>query len=144
MDTTGTRVRLTTWWPGVREWLLRPMHYATVRKLRAAGTNGDLAEVRSLLHPDINVVVVRDDDDRPTMRVVHGVDEASDLLLRGLASGPDVVVQEGSVNSQAGLMISRSGTPVASIAVDLTGALISLVWVRIDPVHLRHWNTVYR
>ena len=54
-----------------------------------------------------------------------------------------MLVDERSVNNQAGLIISRAGAPIASVAVDFSGRQVSLVWVRLDPVGRRHWNSVF-
>lgn len=116
-------------------------HRDVVRELSTAAGSRDLQRLRSLLHPTIAVVVDRGAPGEPEIRVVEGVDEAAALLAHGIAA-PQVVAEEGAVNSQAGLLLTRAGLPLANIAVDFTGALISLVWVRLHPVRLRHGNTI--
>lgn len=121
--------------------------HAIVHGLGEAGAAGDLDRLRSLLHPGVAVVVDRGgagDGTSPgaDVRVVHGLDDAATVLAAGLAAGPGVVVQERAVNSRPGLLVTRSGTPVAALAVDVTGALVTLVWVRLNPAPLRHGLTV--
>jgi RNA polymerase sigma-70 factor (ECF subfamily) len=124
------------------EWLIRPLHYRAVRRLRTAAEAGDLDRIRTLLDPTISVVVESGGDDS-VVRVVQGVHDAAALLAHGFAPHDDVRVEERSVNSQAGLMMLRSGRPIASVAVDFTGHLVSVVWVKLRPAGLRNWNTVY-
>jgi hypothetical protein len=130
------------WGSALWEWVSRPWHYRGVGHLNSAARAGDVERLRSLLAPTVAVVVAAGDDPA-AVRVIHGSDDAAVLLAHGFAPKGDLVVEERSVNSQAGLMMSRSGSPIATIAVDFTGRLISLVWVRLDPAALRHWNTVY-
>jgi RNA polymerase sigma-70 factor (ECF subfamily) len=118
------------------------VRHATVHGLGEAGAAGDLERLRSLLHPGVAVVVDRGEPDGSEVRVVHGQEDAATVLAHGLAAGPGVVVQERAVNSRPGLLVVRSGTPVAALAVDFTGALVSLVWVRLHPAPLRHGLTV--
>ena len=47
-----------------------------------------------------------------------------------------------SVAGQAGLLLTDRGHSAAVIAVDFTGRRVSLVWIRLDPYVLRHWNRV--
>ena len=123
------------------EWVVCPWHYRGVSHFHSAARAGDLERLRSLLAPTVAVVVAAGDD-TASLRVIHGSDDAAVLLAHGFAPKGDVVVEERSVNNQAGLMMTRSGSPIATIAVDFTGRLISLVWVRLEPAALRHWNTV--
>ncbi|MDN4616306.1 hypothetical protein P5G50_17800 [Leifsonia sp. F6_8S_P_1B] len=127
---------------GLRRHFAFGLRHATVHGLGEAGAAGDLDRLRSLLHPGVAVVVDRGEPDGSEVRVVRGPYDAAEVLAHGLAAGPGVVVQERAVNSRPGLMVVDSGTPVAALAVDFTGALISLVWVRMHPAPLRHGVTV--
>jgi RNA polymerase sigma-70 factor (ECF subfamily) len=129
-------------WAVIWEWLARPMHYRAVRAMRVAAQNGDASALESLLDPAISVVVDSGDTRQPTVRVVSGARDASALLLHGMAGNPGQTIVERSVNNQAGLMLSRDDEVVASMTVDFTGALISLIWIRLHPELQRHWNTV--
>jgi RNA polymerase sigma-70 factor (ECF subfamily) len=95
-----------------------------------------------MLDPGVAVVVDAGDRDQPMLRAVRGASEAIALLMHGMAAKPDLVIDERSVNAQAGLMLSRSGEPIAAMTVDFTRGLISMVWIRLRPVKLRHWNEV--
>ena len=125
------------------EWLARPVHYRAVRLLRVAAETGDRERLRAMLAPTVSVVVDSGRGDASGVRVIHGIEDASVLLEHGFAHVEDVSVDERSVNGQAGLIVSRAGAPIASVAVDFTGRWISMVWVRLDPVGRRHWNSVY-
>jgi hypothetical protein len=102
------------------EWLARPTHYRAVRKFRVAAQRGDAERLTSLLEPGIAVVVDAGQGDAHPIRVVA----------------------ERSVNGQAGLMVSDGTETSAAITVDFTGRRISVVWIRLHPTTLRHWNMV--
>jgi len=124
---------MTDWLPAVRTNRRR-----TVAALRRSAAARDLAGLRSLLDPEIAVVVDAGEPDRARVRVVRGVDDASALLTHALSARGGQDVAERPVNDRPGLVVSRDGRPTAAIAVDLTGHLISVVWVRLHPVPLRH------
>ncbi|WP_348788423.1 hypothetical protein [Leifsonia sp. NPDC080035] len=142
MDATGLRPALAESWAAVKDWIGSPAHREAVRRLGRAASRGDLAGMRALMHPGVAVVVDRGDEQTPTIRVVRGPDDASVLLAHGFANGEGVSIEERSVNGQAGLMLTRTGAPLAAIAVDFTGSLVSMIWVRLNPAPLKRWNTV--
>ena len=127
----------------VWEWLARPLHYRAVHQLHVAAETHDRDRLRSLLAPTVSVVVDSGTGDPAGVRVVQGFEDATVVLEHGFAEMAGVLVDERSVNSQAGLIITRSGAPIASVAVDFTGRLITMIWVRLDPVGRRHWNTIH-
>ena len=114
-----------------------------VRLLHAAAEARDGELLRRLLAPTVSVVIDSGSGGASGVRVFQGIEDAQVVLEHGFARSADVLVKEASVNSQAGLIISRAGTPTACVAVDFTGRLISMIWVRLDPAVRRHWNTIY-
>ncbi|MCI0157077.1 hypothetical protein KNO15_10255 [Leifsonia shinshuensis] len=125
------------------EWLAMPLHYRAVHRLHVAAETGDRARLSALLAPTVSVVVDSGTGVASGVRVIQGVADATVVLEHGFKRMDGVLVDERSVNNQAGLIISRAGAPIASVAVDFTGRLVSTVWVRLDPAGRRHWNTVY-
>lgn len=121
---------------------MRPLHHKAVHAFRDAAENGDVDRLASLLDPDVAVVVDRGDREHPAIRIVRGAYEAIALLIHGMAGKPDVVIEERAVNAQAGLMLNRGDRTIAAMTVDFTGGLISVVWIRLRPEQLRHWNEV--
>ena len=126
----------------VIDWLHRPLHHKAVHAFRRAAESGDTERLASLLDPGVTVVVDAGDRDQPMVRVVRGAYEAIALLMHGMAAKPGLVIDERSVNAQAGLMLSRGGETIAAMTVDFTRGLISMVWIRLRPEKLRHWNEV--
>jgi hypothetical protein len=53
-----------------------------------------------------------------------------------------VIAEERSVNGQAGIVVSSGERASAILTLDFTGRLVSLIWVRLDPHLLKHWNVV--
>jgi hypothetical protein len=130
------------WWL-LWEWLAGPLHYRAVRRLYAAAESGDRDRLQALVAPDVSVVVDSGSGEPSGVRVVRGFEDAQFVLEHGFARRADDLVEERSVNGQAGLIISRAGIPTACIAVDFTGRLVTVIWIRLEPAALRHWNTVH-
>lgn len=122
------------------DWMHRPLHHRAVHAFRRAAESGDTERLAAMLDPAVAVVVDAGDRNQPMLRVVRGASEAIALLLHGMAAKPELVIDERSVNAQAGLMLSRGGETIAAMTVDFTRGLISMVWIRLRPVKLRHWN----
>jgi hypothetical protein len=138
LRTALARFGWATW-----EWFARPFRYRAVHQLHVAAETRDTERLRALLAPTVAVVVDSGTGDASGVRVILGVANAMVVLEHGFARADGVLVDERSVNNQAGLIISRAGSPIASVAVDFTGSLVSTVWVRLDPAGRRHWNSVY-
>ncbi|MFF9564724.1 hypothetical protein ACF1AJ_15370 [Leifsonia sp. NPDC014704] len=113
-----------------------------VSELRAATAARDARRVRRLLDPDVAVVVDAGEGDRAKVRVVRGVEDAALLLAYGLGDRQGREVVERPVNGRPGLLLQRDGKPTATIAVDVTAGMVSVVWVRLDGTVLRRGNAV--
>jgi hypothetical protein len=120
----------------------RPLHHRAVHEFREAAEHGDAERLAALLDPAVAVVVDNGDLDQRSVRVVRGVQDAIALLLHGMASEPGLVIDERPINAQAGLMLSRCGRTLAAMTLDFTRGFVSVVWIRLHPVQLRHWNAV--
>lgn len=121
-------------------WLTRP-HAAAVHTFRVAAEEADVTRLAALLDPAV-AVVVDAGTEQPTMAAVQGRRDAIPVLLDGLRARPALTITERAVNGQAGLMLSRGGELIALITIDFTSKLITMIWVRLRPTRLRHWNAV--
>jgi hypothetical protein len=131
-----------TLWDRAWDWLSRPTHYRAVGHFRSALESRDTDGLGRLLAPDVAVVVEAGDFEETDRRVVVGAYEAGALLLHGMGARPDRSLDVRSVNGQAGLLLTDRGRTAAAIAVDFTGGRITMVWIRLRPLVLRHWNRV--
>jgi hypothetical protein len=129
-------------WNLAWEWVTRPTHYRGVRALRFAIATGNSGLLEPLLDPAIAVVIEGGDHDQLDRRVVVGRHDASALLMHGLGAHAGLRIDIRSVAGQAGLMLADRGHAAAAIAVDFTGRRITMVWIRLHPYVLRHWNRV--
>jgi RNA polymerase sigma-70 factor (ECF subfamily) len=129
-------------WVAVWQWVMSPMHFRLVRRLRIAAETGDTEELRRLLAPDVSIVVEAAEGAPGGARVVVGTIDSMLLLIHGMRARRGLEVTARSVNGQAGLLVSRDGKPSALVAVDVVGRFVSVVWVRLDPELLRHGNRV--
>jgi hypothetical protein len=91
-----------------------------VRELTIATEARDARKLAVLLDPAVAVVVESGDADHPQVRMVNGTYDAIPLLIHGLSAQPGLVVVEGSVSGQAGLLLRRRGD-TAAITVDFAG-----------------------
>lgn len=137
-DEHTTSLRDALW-----EWVARPTHYSAVRRLRTIALQQDLAALSAVLHPDVTVAVTSTRGGHEKTVVARGTRDAAPVLLHGFKGGPGVVVAERAVDGQAGLVMTTDDELTAMITVDFTGRLVSLVWVRLHPDHLRHGNAYW-
>jgi hypothetical protein len=140
--TPAAGTRPATLWDRAWEWLSRPTHYRAMRQLRFAIERQDSAPLELLLDPGVAVVIEGGDPQRLRDLVVVGAHDASALLMHGLRAHDGLRIDIRSVNGQAGLMLTDRGHAAAAIAVDFTGKRITMVWIRLHPYVLRHWNRV--
>jgi RNA polymerase sigma-70 factor (ECF subfamily) len=124
----------------VWNWLARPNRYRGVHNFRVAAESADTARLASLLDPGVAVVVDAGDAEHPRVRVVGGINDATALLVHGMAARPGLIIDERSINGQAGLMLNGEDDSRAAINIDFAGRLISVVWILLHPEKLRHWN----
>ncbi|SEC12892.1 RNA polymerase sigma-70 factor, ECF subfamily [Paramicrobacterium humi] len=141
-DARPIRAGLALLWDRFWDWLARPMHYSAVHEFRVASESGDPVSLAALLDPAVAVVVDAGEESDSSIRVVGGVGDAVALLVHGMAPRPGLVIEERSVNGQAGLMLNHGDEASAAITIDFTGHLISAVWIRLRAQRLRHWNHV--
>ena len=129
-------------WVGVWEWLARPVHYRRVHQLGLVAESRDIRQVQELLAPDVSVVIESSQPGDPGPRVVTGRGAAASVLVHGMGARAGRRIVGRSVNGQAGLLISDDGRPSALMSIDYAGGLVSVVWVRLHPEVMRHWNRV--
>lgn len=129
-------------WRRIWEWLSRPTHYRAVTRFRSAIEQGDTAILEELLHPDVAVMTEAGSPEHPARRVVVGAYDAIPLLMHGMSTHDGLSIDVRSVNGQAGIILTDRGTTTATMAVDFTGDRITMVWIRLRPYVLRHWNHV--
>ena len=139
LRTTADRNR--PWTAAWRSIVESPSHRA-VHDLHLAAERGDGARVASLLAPNVAVVVDAGDEEHPHAHIVRGVDDAAMVLMHGLASRPGLVVLERPVNDQPGLILQRDGEPIAVMTIDFMARCAVVLWIRLRPAKLRHWNHV--
>jgi len=137
-ETTGAST--ATPWDRAWEWLSRPTHYRAMRQLRNAIERRDFGLLDPFLDPAVAVVIEGGDPQHLGDLVVIGAHDASALLMHGLGAHDGLRIEVRSVNGQAGLMLTDRGQTIAAIAVDFTGRRITLIWIRLHPYVLRHWN----
>jgi len=129
-------------WGRAWEWLVRPLHYGAVRRLRLAAQQGDGPLLASMLARDVALVVQSTRGETERVMVVRGPRDVVAALQHGMTAPRNAVAEERSVNGQAGIVITSGERASAVLTVDFTGRLVSMIWVRLHPDLLKHWNRV--
>ncbi|MEV4511708.1 siderophore-interacting protein [Dactylosporangium sp. NPDC049525] len=113
------------------------VHDEVVRRLAAACRTGEVIAIEAVLDPD--AVAVCDSGGRvpAPIRPVQGAAKVARLLV-ALLPGADLTIE--SVNGRASLVIRRSGTAVAVIAVSCGEERATALWVVLNPAKLRGWH----
>lgn len=125
-----------------RRWFARPSHYRAVDNLRTAILERDVARVEMLLHPGAGLVVDSGSETGSGKRAFLGAHATAVGLLHGANPGVESSLDVRSVNGQAGLVLRARHINTAVICVDFTAGLVSVVWVRLQPEQLKHWNHI--
>lgn len=134
----ATSIRDALW-----EWIARPSHYLAVRRFSTIAQQQDLPALIATLHPDITVAVTSWHTGHEKTVVARGTRDAATVLLYGFKAGPGVDIAAHALDSQAGLVMTIGDEVAATITVDFTGRLVSLVWVRLHPDHLHHGRSYW-
>jgi hypothetical protein len=138
----GSGIAPAAHWRRFWEWLARPTHYRAVTRFRSAIEGGDSTILTRLLHPEVGVVIEAGSPDHPTRRGVVGAYDAIPLLVHSMGRQNGMSIDVRSVNGQAGIILTVRDRTTATMAVDFTGSRITMVWIRLHPYELRHWNRV--
>ena len=115
-------------------------HTAVVHAVREACAIADIAALEQLC--DAGVVALTDSGGRvvAAQHPVTGPAAVARLLANTLAPAGDCVVTEQPVNGQNGLVVRRGGRVCAVVGLGISDALVTDVWIIVDPLKLRHWN----
>lgn len=143
-DSSGVipRSRVRACWEATVGRIVRPPHHRTVDALRTALIERDTDGVESLLRDDVALVVDPGPSSDSSMRILTGRRVATAALLHGTDGGRSVSLEVRSVNGQAGLVLRSGHETTSVVCVDLTGGLISALWIRLRPDQLRHGNHI--
>ena len=135
---SGTSLRRVT--TVLWDWLSRPNHGGAVRSFRRAAFEQDPSALRGLLDPSVLVAVQSADSAGHRVRVVRGLDDAVTLLLHGMGRRDGLTIMERPVDGQAGLILEDDNGPFASVYLDYSAGLVTIVYIRLQPTRLHHWR----
>ena len=124
-----------------RDELPADRHDEIVLALWRACESGDEDAVAGLLHPDVTVLTDGGGKVRVPVEPVHGSRRSARLLVRLLATAPDMVATPQSVNGHAGLVFRRDDSVIGVLSLDARGDTVHDIWIVLNPEKLRRWNT---
>lgn len=116
-------------------------HDRIVLDLLRACESGEEDAVAELLHPDVTVLTDGGGKVRVPVEPVHGSRRAARLLVKLLATAPDMVASPQSVNGHAGLVFHHDGKVIGVLSLDARGDSVHDIWIVLNPEKLRRWNT---
>jgi RNA polymerase sigma-70 factor (ECF subfamily) len=115
-------------------------HARVVRRFAAACESGDIPALEAVLAADAVVVNDGGGKVRAAVRPVRGASEAAQFVAALLTSqrGTDLAVEP--VNDRAGLVLRRAGQAIAVVSLSVAGAMVTAVWVVLNPDKLQSWH----
>ena len=103
----------------------------------AAGDQDLLAE---LLDADVTLVSDGGGHVVAPLHPVHGALEAARLVATLLAVRPGTELTVENINGHAGLVLRRAGHAEAVVGLDVSGSLITRLWLILNPTKLAAWH----
>ncbi|MFI6825547.1 hypothetical protein ACIBG5_00470 [Kribbella sp. NPDC050241] len=109
---------------------------SVVRRFAAACAAEDQEAVREVLAAD--VVLVSDGGGRvlAPLRPIRGAIEAARIVVT-LMSAAVLSIEE--INGRPGVVLRRGGRVEAVASLEVTGSVITRIWVVLNPDKLAHW-----
>ena len=111
---------------------------ALVTRVREACERADAPALAALLHPGVVALVDSGGDLIAETLPVSGADRVIPELLGVVAGGS---VAEQAVNGVGGLVVRRGIRVIAIVAFDVADECVTRVWITVNPLKLRRWNT---
>jgi RNA polymerase sigma-70 factor (ECF subfamily) len=111
---------------------------ALVTRVREACERTDAPALAALLHPGVVALIDSGGDLIAETLPVTGADRVIPELL-GAVAGAGVTVQ--AVNGVDGLVVRRGIRVVAIVAFDVADYRVTRVWITLNPLKLRRWNS---
>lgn len=98
----------------------------------------DAGGIRSLLHPDVTLII--DSGGRgPIPATSTSGRDAVSAELSTLATA-ETSVGMATINSVPGFTLLRENRVIATVSAEMRSGLVSAIWVVCNPEKLRHWN----
>ena len=109
-----------------------------IREIGRACELGDVSAIHHLLHPAVVALVDSGGDLIAETEPVFGVIEVAQQLLE-LCHGTSVAAQD--INGVLALVVRRALRVTGVIAFDTTAEQVTHVWITLNPLKLRRWNS---
>lgn len=109
-----------------------------VRELRVAWEQRDPAEIATILHRDVELVVDGGAEPGAGGGLVRGPGEVATALVELLP--PDGALAVAGVNGSPGLVMRRDGRVVGVLCLATHRQLIDRLWMVSAAAKLGHWN----
>ncbi|OZD59123.1 RNA polymerase sigma factor SigJ [Rhodococcus sp. 06-1460-1B] len=115
-------------------------HDRVVRAFVAAAAGGDLDALVALLAPDITLVSDGGGRVSAARNPVRGADRVARFVLGITVKSTDLDRLIESVNGLTGIVLRRHGVVTGVIGFRTDSAVVTDVWIVLNPEKLRHWS----
>ncbi|WP_027496913.1 RNA polymerase sigma factor SigJ [Rhodococcus sp. JG-3] len=115
-------------------------HDRVVRAFVAAAAGGDLDALVALLAPDITLVSDGGGRVSAARNPVRGADRVARFVLGITVKSTDLDRSIESVNGLTGVVLRRQGVVTGVIGFRTDSAVVTDVWIVLNPEKLRHWS----
>jgi RNA polymerase sigma-70 factor (ECF subfamily) len=117
-------------------------HAAAVAAFQRAFQTGDVTTLMAVLDPDATVIADGGGRATAAVRPVVGADRIVKFILDLRERETDIELQETTVNSLPGLVVSQRGATVAVMSFQVVDGRIERIWATRNPDKLTEWPGV--
>ncbi|MEV4098243.1 hypothetical protein [Streptosporangium saharense] len=115
-------------------------HDRVVRRFAEVCALGDVAALRGILTTGATAVSDGGGKLRAAVHPVCGADAVARFVVALLAGQPGTEVTAESVNGRTGLVLRQEGQAVAVVGMSVAGAMVTAVWIVLNPDKLQPWH----
>ncbi|MEU1736177.1 hypothetical protein [Streptosporangium sp. NPDC020145] len=115
-------------------------HDRVVRRFARVWGLGDVTALREILAGNATAVSDGGGKLRAAVHPVHGADAVACFVVALLTGQSGTEVTAESVNGRTGLVLRQAGQAVAVVGMSVAGALVTAVWIVLNPDKLRPWH----
>ncbi|MFF4989460.1 sigma factor [Streptosporangium saharense] len=115
-------------------------HDRVVRRFAEVCALGNVAALREILTTGAIAVSDGGGKLRAAVHPVYGADAVARFVMDLLAGQPGTEVTAESVNGRTGLVLRQVGQAVAVVGMSVAGAMVTAVWIVLNPDKLQPWH----
>lgn len=115
-------------------------HDRVVRRFAEGCVLGDATALRGILATGATAVSDGGGKLRAAVHPVYGAEAVARFVVALLAGQPGTEVTVEFVNGRTGLVLRQAGQAVAVVGMSVAGAMVTAVWIVLNPDKLQPWH----